>query len=161
MKRITLIICLVFCCFNLFAQRGFPKSAKEDKEKIMSEAYWNIWNPKVQAKIDKDIEQNRKANAIVGLQNVAAGSEVKIEQVSHDFVFGAHIFNYNQLGTPACNQKYKDVFGTLFNRATVAFYCNRIVLVFVKNTGIRKNIGIARQTRSINRTGVVLLPIRL
>lgn len=37
MKRITLIICLVFCCFNLFAQRGFPKSAKEDKEKIMSE----------------------------------------------------------------------------------------------------------------------------
>lgn len=55
MKRITLIICLVFCCFNLFAQRGFPKSAKEDKEKIMSEAYWNIWNPKVQAKIDKDI----------------------------------------------------------------------------------------------------------
>lgn len=122
MKRITLIICLVFCCFNLFAQRGFPKSAKEDKEKIMSEAYWNIWNPKVQAKIDKDIEQNRKANAIVGLQNVAAGSEVKIEQVSHDFVFGAHIFNYNQLGTPACNQKYKDVFGTLFNRATVAFY---------------------------------------
>ena len=108
MKRITLIICLVFCCFNLFAQRGFPKSAKEDKEKIMSEAYWNIWNPKVQAKIDKDIEQNRKANAIVGLQNVAAGSEVKIEQVSHDFVFGAHIFNYNQLGTPACNQKYKD-----------------------------------------------------
>ena len=64
MKRITLIICLVFCCFNLFAQRGFPKSAKEDKEKIMSEAYWNIWNPKVQAKIDKDIEQNRKANAI-------------------------------------------------------------------------------------------------
>ncbi|WP_444332768.1 endo-1,4-beta-xylanase, partial [Parabacteroides johnsonii] len=99
-----------------------PKSAKEDKEKIMSEAYWNIWNPKVQAKIDKDIEQNRKANAIVCLQDVAAGSEVKIEQISHDFVFGAHIFNYNQLGTPACNQKYKDVFGTLFNRATVAFY---------------------------------------
>ena len=54
MKRITLIICLVFCCFNLFAQRGFPKSAKEDKEKIMSEAYWNISNPKVQANIDKD-----------------------------------------------------------------------------------------------------------
>jgi len=103
MKKITLIISLVFCCFNLFAQNSFPKSAKEDKEKIMSEAYWNIWNPKVQAKIDKDIEQNRKANAIVCLQDVAAGSEVKIEQISHDFVFGAHIFNYNQLGTPACN----------------------------------------------------------
>ena len=39
MKRITLIISLVLCCFNLFAQKGFPKSAKEDKYKIMSEAY--------------------------------------------------------------------------------------------------------------------------
>ena len=43
MKRITLIICLVFCCFNLFAQRGFPKSAKEDKEKIVN-THENGWN---------------------------------------------------------------------------------------------------------------------
>ena len=93
MKRITLIICLVFCCFNLFAQRGFPKSAKEDKEKIMSEAYWNIWNPKVQAKIDKDIEQNRKANAIVGLQNVAAGRLSRFRMILYSVPISLTIIN--------------------------------------------------------------------
>ena len=161
MKKITLIISLVFCCFNLFAQNSFPKSAKEDKEKIMSEAYWNIWNPKVQAKIDKDIEQNRKANAIVCLQDVAAGSEVKIEQISHDFVFGAHIFNYNQLGRniKTCSGHYLIV--RLSHFIGKPWKCNQIALVFVKNTGIRKNIGIARQTRSCSRIGAVLLPIRL
>ena len=29
--------------------------------KVMSEGYWNRWNPDVQAKIDRDIEANRKA----------------------------------------------------------------------------------------------------
>lgn len=122
MKRITLLILLILCCSAMSAQRGFPKSATEDKEKIMSEAYWKIWNPKVQAKIDRDIERYRKSDAFVSLEDVAAGSDVKVEQISHDFVFGAHIFNYNQLGTPSRNRKYKDLFGTLFNRATIAFY---------------------------------------
>ena len=36
----------------------------------------------------------------------------------HDFIFGASIFNFNQLGTEEHNQKYKDLFGILFNRAT-------------------------------------------
>lgn len=122
MKKGILLTGLIFSSFCLQAQINFPKNQKEDKDKVMSDAYWKIWSPQIQAKIDKDIEQNRKANAIVNLQNISAGSEVKIEQVSHDFVFGAHIFNFNQLGTPVANQKYKDVFGTLFNRATVAFY---------------------------------------
>ena len=30
----------------------------------MSEKYWNIWNDEVQAKIDADIEANRKADAV-------------------------------------------------------------------------------------------------
>lgn len=122
MKRMTIIAGMLFGAFYLQAQAPFPKSAKEDKENIMSEAYWNIWNPKVQAQIDKDIEQYRKADALINLPDIQKGSKVKIEQVSHDFVFGAHIFNFNQLGSPVANQKYKDVFGTLFNRATVAFY---------------------------------------
>lgn len=124
MRKVSMMVGLIIMSsFCLQAQQAtFPKSAKEDKEKIMSEAYWKIWNPKVQAQIDKDIEQNRKADAWIDLPNADKNAPVKVEQVSHDFVFGAHIFNYNQLGSPVVNQKYKDVFGTLFNRATVAFY---------------------------------------
>ena len=98
-----------------------PGSKKEDKDHIMSDAYWKIWNPQVQARIDADIDANRKADAILRL-NLPAGTKVSIEQVSHDFIFGAQIFNFNQLGTHERNERYKDLFGTLFNSATIPFY---------------------------------------
>jgi len=88
----------------------------------MSEAYWKLWNPEVQSRIDRDIDQNRKADASLKLAGVPAGTEVKVEQLSHDFIFGAHIFNFNQLGTAERNRKYKELYGTLFNSATIAFY---------------------------------------
>ncbi len=88
----------------------------------MSEAYWKIWNPEEQARIDRDIEQNRKADGAFTLDGLAAGAEVKVEQVSHAFRFGAHIFNFRQLGTAERNRKYEDLYGTLFNSATIAFY---------------------------------------
>ena len=89
---------------------------------VMSEAYWKLWNSEVQTKIDNDIEKYRKADAILSLKGLPAGTAIKVEQISHDFIFGAHIFNFNQLGTTERNQKYKDLYGTLFNSATIAFY---------------------------------------
>ena len=89
----------------------------------MSEKYWSIWNDEVQAKIDADIERNRKADATF---EVAApdGAEVKVEQIGHAFRFGAHIFNYDQLGKKEWNDAYKASYGEggIFNQATVAFY---------------------------------------
>jgi len=99
-----------------------------EENKVMSEAYWKLWNPDVQAKIDNDIEQNRKADAVLKLDGAAAGSDVKIEQLTHEFIFGAHIFNFNQLGKDEYNQKYKDLYGTLFNSATIAFYWKKFEL---------------------------------
>lgn len=89
---------------------------------VMSQAYWEIWNKDVQDKIDRDIDRYRKADAILDLPNVPAGTEIKIEQLSHHFIFGAHIFNFNQLGTYERNLKYKELYGTLFNSATIPFY---------------------------------------
>jgi len=121
-KQILFAIAMVCLGGVAFGQTSFPRSQKEDKDKTMSEAYWKLWNPKVQAKIDADIEANRKADAVITLGNVPAGTEVKIEQVSHDFIFGAHIFNFNQLGTHERNERYKELYGTLFNSASIAFY---------------------------------------
>ena len=88
---------------------------------VMSEAYWKIWNDHAQAKIDADIEKYRKAD---GSFAIAApdGTEVTVEQKTHSFFFGAHIFNFGQLGKKEWNDRYKDLYGTLFNSATVAFY---------------------------------------
>jgi len=99
----------------VFAQGAEPSQ-------VMSEAYWKHWNPEVQARIDRDIEQNRKADGAFKLEGVPAGAEVKVEQVSHAFIFGAHIFNFDQLGSAERNRKYKELYGTLFNSATIAFY---------------------------------------
>ena len=48
MKNVILLIGLFFSAFCLQAQ---------DHKDVMSEAYWEIWNPDVQASIDKNIEQ--------------------------------------------------------------------------------------------------------
>lgn len=119
----TIICCLsTAAAFVSNAQTTFPHSAAEDKAGVMSKAYWDIWNSDVQARIDADIEANRKADASIVLDGIRPGTEVKVEQVSSDFYFGAHLFNYNQLGKKEYNDRYKELYGTLFNSATVAFY---------------------------------------
>lgn len=87
----------------------------------MSCAYRDLWNDDLQAEIDENIEKNRKADGVFS-PGVPAGTRVKAEQLRHEFIFGAHIFNFNQLGTDERNEKYKALYGTLFNSATTAFY---------------------------------------
>ena len=89
----------------------------------MSEKYWEIWNYAAQAKIDADIEKYRKADATFDVE-APDGAEVKVEQIGHAFRFGAHIFNYDQLGRDEWNAAYKASYGEggIFNQATVAFY---------------------------------------
>ena len=94
----------------------------EEQSKAMSEAYWKLWNPEEQARIDRDIETNRKADGVFRVAGIPEGADVKVEQTSHAFIFGAHIFNFDQLGSDECNAKYKELYGTLFNSATIAFY---------------------------------------
>ncbi|MEO9892409.1 endo-1,4-beta-xylanase [Aurantibacter sp.] len=119
MKLKILKLFTFFICCNLLIVHG---QNKKSENSVMSDAYWKHWNSEVQAKIDNDIEKNRKADAVLNLEGLPAGTAIKVEQISHDFIFGAHIFNYNQLGTSERNQKYKDLYGTLFNSATIAFY---------------------------------------
>ncbi|HNX34369.1 MAG TPA: endo-1,4-beta-xylanase [Kiritimatiellia bacterium] len=99
-----------------------------EQNPVMSEAYWKLWNPEVQARIDRDIEQNRKADGVFKPEGLKAGTDVNVEQLSHDFIFGAHIFNFDQLGKDEYNARYKELFGTLFNSATIAFYWKKFEL---------------------------------
>ena len=92
---------------------------------VMSEAYWKIWNDDVQRRIDADIEKYRKADGAFALEGAPDGAEVKVEQLTHGFFFGAHIFNFGQLGKKEWNDRYKELYnaeGGLFNSGTVAFY---------------------------------------
>lgn len=103
-------------------------STVDRSDAVMSEGYRQLWNSEVQTRIDRDIEAHRKADALVQSLGIPAGAEVKVEQLTHDFIFGAHIFNFDQLGSDERNRKYKELFGTLFNSATIAFYWKQFEL---------------------------------
>ncbi len=114
MKKITLTLTA--------AVAGLAASAIELDKSVMSNSFWEVWNDAALAKIDANIEKYRKADGSFTVAGVKAGTDVKVEQISHAFYFGANIFNYNQLGSTELNWKYKELFGTVFNSATVAFY---------------------------------------
>ena len=105
---------------------GLANAEFQIDRSVMSDKYWDIWNPAEQQKIDADIEQNRKADGVFAIE-APDGTLVKVEQLDHDFRFGAHIFNFNQLGKTEWNDAYKASYGKtgIFNQATVAFYWNK------------------------------------
>ena len=109
-------IALLAVCAAMAAEARF-----EIDRSVMADAYWKVWNGEVQAKIDADIERYRKADASFEV-SAPDGAAVSVEQQTHGFFFGAHIFNFNQLGKKEWNDRYKNLYGTLFNSATVAFY---------------------------------------
>ncbi|MBQ0032487.1 MAG: 1,4-beta-xylanase, partial [bacterium] len=122
MKSSFIVTCLILAASSVRADFKIDPS-------VMSEGYWKIWNDTVQRKIDEDIERNRKADCEVkvggeGEGCVTNGTLVKVEQIDSAFRFGAHIFNFNQLGKTEYNDAYKASYGKggLFNQATVAFY---------------------------------------
>ncbi len=120
-KTIRLLFSLLFSLFVAANLLAADPSSLPNRE-VMSQAYWDLWNDEVQAKIDERIEQYRKADATVFLIDVKPGSEVRIEQISHEFKFGANMFNFGQLGSKELDDKYKAVYHTLFNTAAIPFY---------------------------------------
>ena len=121
MKKSLLFLTLLWCV-AAHAQVTIPKNASEDAQGVMGKWYWEMWNDAEQSRIDADIEANRKSDVIFKTGRIKKGTTVKVEQISSSFVFGASAFNWNQLGTTQANDKYQELFGTLFNRATVPFY---------------------------------------
>ena len=103
------IFCTAACALAAFVLRADA-----------TDAYRELWNDRVNAGIDARIEKYRKADAAVG--GFAPGVSVRVEQVTHDFRFGAHIFNFDQLGRDDWNARYRATYTNLFNAATVAFY---------------------------------------
>lgn len=84
------------------------------------EAYRRQWNDRINADIDARIEKYRKADSQVF--GFAPGDRVKVEQITHAFQFGSHIFNLNQLGNDEWNRLYEATFTNLWNAATIPFY---------------------------------------
>ena len=99
----------------------YPKCAAEDTGNVLSEKYWKAWEAEM-PRIDADIEKYRKSDAEVKLENPDPNSFVKIEQIKSEFNFGAPAFYFNRAGDKYRNEAYRNLWGDLFNQATIPFY---------------------------------------
>ena len=106
MTRTLAVVSLALACRAAFAEAP--------------DGYAALWNDEVNAGIDARIEKYRKADRQVF--GFAPGTEVKVDQLTHSFQFGSHIFNLNQLGRDEWNRLYEATFTNLWNAATVPFY---------------------------------------
>lgn len=102
--------------------KSIIQTIKSAPSSVVSKEYLTLWNEEEQARIDADIAEHRMADAFATIPGIPSGATVRIEQLTHDFVFGAHIFNFDQLGSDERNDRYKRLYGTLFNSATIPFY---------------------------------------
>lgn len=88
--------------------------------------YDSLWSDaKVQERISTGIEQNRKGNFTIILKKGARplqNVEMQIEQAGHEFLFGTNLFMLNGFAKPEQNQRYEDVFLSLFNHGSIPFY---------------------------------------
>ena len=57
MKKPIALVAIVLCF-------GLKSEASDIDRSLMSDAYWAIWNDAEQARIDADIERNRKADGV-------------------------------------------------------------------------------------------------
>ncbi len=75
-----------------------------------------------------NIEANRKGWGTVTVKdsegNIIPDALVSVEQLSHEFRFGANLFMLDELETDEKNALYKKHFAELFNMATLPFYWN-------------------------------------
>ena len=83
----------------------------------------SLWNdPRVEERIAKGIEQNRKGNFVIRFPLIKGKADIEIEQTKHEYQFGCNIFMLKSFKDEAKNRRYEEVFASLFNLACVPFY---------------------------------------
>lgn len=92
-----------------------------------SEKYTDNWNdPLVQERIDNGIKQNRMGEFTIQFKdsngNPVNNVKIEINQVSHDFYFGANGFMVNGFKDPKENALFEKYFTQIFNFVTIPFY---------------------------------------
>ncbi len=88
------------------------------------EALWK--DPAVASRIEEGIRANRTGWLTLDLVDAAgkpaAGTEIEVELVKHEFLFGANGFMIEGFPTEAENRRFEEAFTGLFNFVTAPFY---------------------------------------
>lgn len=84
------------------------------------------YTKEIAARIQRDTEKYRKDDAIIQVVDDGGrpvpDASVKVEQTTHDFLFGCNIYMFDRMGSKEDNAKYCELFKRLLNYATIGFY---------------------------------------
>ena len=86
----------------------------------------HIWQPKAKEGIERYRKGDVKLTVVDQSGKPVEGAEVRFNQVSHEFRFGANLFMLEQMETAEKNEAYEACFAELFNMATLPFYWNTL-----------------------------------
>jgi endo-1,4-beta-xylanase len=115
---------------NLFLDSMTVTALSGAAPSLASEAEWfdamRAREAAMAAAADAGIRENRMDSSVITVLdangNPVEGAVVSVEQVSHDFLFGASLAGWEQFGNAEDNAAYLERFNALFNYATVPFY---------------------------------------
>ena len=83
-------------------------------------------DPELLSEAKSSIERHRKSEVTVLAQNARGEPlshvDVKIDQVSHETLFGCNLFSFARCTDPERENAYRDRFAALFNYCTLGFY---------------------------------------
>lgn len=99
-------------------------SAKEKRNLWLKsfEEHPELMNKQVPENIEKHRKGWCKIRVTDAKGNVVKNQKVRVNQLSHDFKFGAHIFMLDEFEKAEDNKKFREIFKEYFNLATVPFY---------------------------------------
>ena len=88
--------------------------------------YFNEQKEFTDCRVNNGIEANRKGNAHINFKSISGelpkDITVKVEQITHEFKFGANIFMLDEFESEEKIKIYRAKFPEIFNLATVPFY---------------------------------------
>ena len=80
--------------------------------------------------VNENIEKYRKGTMTISVidenGNAVPNAKIKVNQIKHEFKFGANLFLLDELETDEKNKLYTDYFKNIFNMATLPFYWSSI-----------------------------------
>ena len=107
MKKFIFIVPVIFCCLFSSSQTKLD----------------SIWNdPAIEQRIKTGIEKNRMGDFSIEVPAYKGKTEIEIQQVKQEFLFGANAFMIKEFETAERNKRFEELFASLFNQAVVPFY---------------------------------------
>nr|WMX25219.1 endo-1,4-beta-xylanase [uncultured bacterium] len=95
-----------------------------DRRKVLEQ--FELQKEYTEKRVNDGIEKYRKTDVCITFKdkegNSIKNTEIKVNQINHEFKYGSNLFMLDELETDEKNAKYREIMSTFGNMATLPFY---------------------------------------